>query len=403
MAEGSRGRARPATCDGGGSGPPAFPSAARPGARACPPPCRRPPEQSWAHGLGPHGVAVAGHGRPRTPASPTPGASRSSVRRTSARSRTGANRPSLATLACGQRPHLVGHCFLASQDDDVHRCTSFRHRRVGLLPSRAADRFDACGSRPADLVFVPTLACGGVGGRSPAAERGGHRRGPATAMTARLAPSPPGTESRRPDGQGLPLSRTMLSNHELPYVGRFACDWLRLATTDPDATHTASVRPRLEVSGGKRRPVPAYGARCRRTADGRVAAVRRCRSGAGLPGAQVLLLGRGQPVDGDPHGLELQPGDLGVDVRGARRRRGARASPRWPSPTPPPGPGWRSSCPSRRRGGPSAALRLTSRPSAMTRTRLPRTANSSTIGSHVAALALGQLGPGPTRSISMSK
>jgi hypothetical protein len=25
----------------------------------------------------------------------------------------------------------------------------------------------------------------------------------------------------------------MLSNHELPYVGRFACDWHRLATTDP--------------------------------------------------------------------------------------------------------------------------------------------------------------------------
>src|SRR5579871_4445661 len=25
----------------------------------------------------------------------------------------------------------------------------------------------------------------------------------------------------------------MLSNHGLPYVGRFACDWLRLSTTDP--------------------------------------------------------------------------------------------------------------------------------------------------------------------------
>ena len=34
----------------------------------------------------------------------------------------------------------------------------------------------------------------------------------------------------------------MLSNHELPYVGRFACDWLRLATTDPDAIHNRSVR-----------------------------------------------------------------------------------------------------------------------------------------------------------------
>jgi hypothetical protein len=34
----------------------------------------------------------------------------------------------------------------------------------------------------------------------------------------------------------------MLSNHVLPYVGRFACDWLRLATTDPDAIHDDSVR-----------------------------------------------------------------------------------------------------------------------------------------------------------------
>ena len=34
---------------------------------------------------------------------------------------------------------------------------------------------------------------------------------------------------RRPGGQGLPLNRTMLSNHGLPYVGRFACDWHRLA------------------------------------------------------------------------------------------------------------------------------------------------------------------------------
>ena len=67
-------------------------------------------------------------------------------------------------------------------------------------------------------------------------------------MMAGLAPSPPGAESRRGGGQGLLLSRTMLSNHELPYVGRFACDWLRLATTDPDAAHTMMVRrPGSEV------------------------------------------------------------------------------------------------------------------------------------------------------------
>ena len=87
---------------------------------------------------------------------------------------------------------------------------------------------------PADLVFDPTLACWKVRAEGPAA-------------TALLAQDPPNTE-RDLDawlplpppprvgvsgGQGLLLSRTMLSNHEVPYVGRFACDWHRLATTDP--------------------------------------------------------------------------------------------------------------------------------------------------------------------------
>jgi hypothetical protein len=66
---------------------------------------------------------------------------------------------------------------------------------------------------------------------------GDHDRDPATPMQNRLTPSPPGTDSRCHDEQGLRLSRTMLSNHKLPYVGRFACDWHRLATTDPDASH----------------------------------------------------------------------------------------------------------------------------------------------------------------------
>ena len=32
----------------------------------------------------------------------------------------------------------------------------------------------------------------------------------------------------------------MLSDHKSPYVGRFACDWPRLSTTDP---HAALVHP----------------------------------------------------------------------------------------------------------------------------------------------------------------
>jgi hypothetical protein len=60
-------------------------------------------------------------------------------------------------------------------------------------------------------------------------------RGPNGTSTARIPSSPTAPGDRELAGQGLPLSRTMLSNHKLPYVGRFACDWPRLATTDPHA------------------------------------------------------------------------------------------------------------------------------------------------------------------------
>jgi len=98
-------------------------------------------------------------------------------------------------------------------------------------------------ARAADLVFDPTLACcgdrraGGGGGRTP----GQPTRYPTTQRhpQSRLAPSPPEADNRPLDGQGLLLSRTMLSNHGLPYVGRFACDWHRLATTDPHEAHVA--------------------------------------------------------------------------------------------------------------------------------------------------------------------
>jgi len=77
----------------------------------------------------------------------------------------------------------------------------------------------------ADLVFVPTLACRGVE-RAVAAANARHHRHPLGAVSAQSRPSALGR-------QGLLLSRTMLSNHWLPYVGRFACGWHRLATTDP--------------------------------------------------------------------------------------------------------------------------------------------------------------------------
>jgi len=63
-------------------------------------------------------------------------------------------------------------------------------------------------------------------------------------LSSRLIPSPAGTADRCHTGQVLRLNRTMLSDHESPYVGRFACDWHRLATTDPRAAHRyESTRP----------------------------------------------------------------------------------------------------------------------------------------------------------------
>ena len=68
----------------------------------------------------------------------------------------------------------------------------------------------------------------------------------------RVIPSPPVPDSRERHGQVLLLSRTMLSNHELPYVGRFACDWLRLATTDPHVAHRVQCTSRLSEFQGRK-------------------------------------------------------------------------------------------------------------------------------------------------------
>ena len=89
------------------------------------------------------------------------------------------------------------------------------------------------GLRAADLVFDPTLACREGDAPAPAAD--GVAAAPNGTTMARIASSPPAPDSRGRSGQGLPLSRTMLSDHKSPYVGRFACDWPRLSTTDPHA------------------------------------------------------------------------------------------------------------------------------------------------------------------------
>jgi len=89
------------------------------------------------------------------------------------------------------------------------------------------------GLRAADLVFDPTLACREGDAPAPAVRR--RAVTPNGTLLARIASSPPAPDSRGRSGQGLPLSRTMLSDHKSPYVGRFACDWPRLSTTDPHA------------------------------------------------------------------------------------------------------------------------------------------------------------------------
>ena len=110
----------------------------------------------------------------------------------------------------------------------------------------------------ADLVFAPTLACcvarrTGGGGKCP------------TPPAPRSSSSPPRAEGRPAGGQDLLLSRTMLSNHRLPYVGRFACGWRRLATTDPP-------KPRGQVTRRAIGQRPTCGPRPPRR--------RGCRSGA---------------------------------------------------------------------------------------------------------------------------
>ena len=106
------------------------------------------------------------------------------------------------------------------------------------------------GLRAADLVFDPTLACCKVDVPAPAA-RGVTAREPYGALVARIPSSPPAPDNRELGGQGLLLSRTMLSNHKLPYVGRFACDWPRLATTDPHAARAILRRYPIEDRLGR--------------------------------------------------------------------------------------------------------------------------------------------------------
>ena len=124
---------------------------------------------------------------------------------------------------------------------------------------------------------------------------------PNGASTARIASSPPAPDSRGRGGQVLPLSRTMLSDHKSPYVGRFACDWPRLSTTDPLAARRhPRPGPAPPGPGRRKRPDPTP-----------------------PPGAP----GRGALEDGDVAvGTSVWPIAARMDPR---RRRAARQRRRW--------------------------------------------------------------------------
>lgn len=91
------------------------------------------------------------------------------------------------------------------------------------------------GSRPADLVFAPTPACG----------------------MDRLTASPPLPARSPPPGQGLHLNRAMLSDQGSPYVGRFARGWHRLPGSDSPGNHRPEREPIGEYIGASSRGVDA--------------------------------------------------------------------------------------------------------------------------------------------------
>ena len=184
---------------------------------------------SRAGGPGPHGVAVAGDGHLAHLPAPT-------------RRRPVLGEAHLGPLEHGgqpaepghlrlcQRPHFVGHSLLASAE----RTTSTAHllQAAGRGARRRRSRLtclDACGPRPADLVFDPTLACRGVGG--PVA--GGRRRPrsptrPGGTHDGRLRPFSAGPRQPAPRRAGL----TSKSHHaQQPRVALRGSFRLRLAST----------------------------------------------------------------------------------------------------------------------------------------------------------------------------
>ena len=160
---------------GAGTGRRCGPWSARSGARASRRRGRRRPAATWPGGPGPDGVPVAGHhhlaalpiGDPRivllreVDLGPL---------------QSGTVLADVAHLLLGQGSNLVGHDLPTMRDDYVH-CFASSASLIGLLhlvagpPGRSVKGWERVDRerRAADLVFDPTLACGGSCGRAPAA------------------------------------------------------------------------------------------------------------------------------------------------------------------------------------------------------------------------------------------
>ena len=108
----------------------------------------------------------------------------------------------------------------------------------------------------------------------------------------------------------------MLGNHELPYVGRFACDWPRLATTDPHAARAtrlprAGARARGAIPGLPWPGLPGHSARASGPPDPPVAAGTSVKGptdqlahGVHLDQEAVMADDRVHDVDGRPAGQQ---------------------------------------------------------------------------------------------------
>ncbi len=253
------------------------------GQRQQPPPKAPPPAEAPP----PPSQPAAARRRSRRPRrrrrSPAPARRRSPA---GSPARRASDAPPDRAVACRRRSHAARHHAISAHlraayfgERPVRPRQRASWRYVPATPRASVDAKGRGGPQRLTWSLTP---------HSPAAAPTGRRRwlSPDAAGAPAWRPSPPRSPGGPDGGQGLPLSRTMLSNHGLPYVGRFACDWHRLATTDPlrsdrqatarlgAVTSPAAVSDPPGSGPDRDRPPPrrpSTATRSRRTGSGRTA------------------------------------------------------------------------------------------------------------------------------------